>query len=194
VHPNMRLIWVDAHGDINTPKTSPSGNLHGMPLAALLGLFELKKRPGFDWFKPCLTPDQVVYLGVRDLDPEEEKNLSQLEIPAYSSLAINFRGMHEIITEIFEDMEIDHSTPVYISVDVDALDPTVAPATGLPVHNGITVENLVDLTRFCRLGSKLIGADFAEFNPFVVGSTAEVRKTLSVSEQFFIELFNIHPH
>jgi arginase len=76
---------VDAHADINTPTTSHSGNMHGMPVAFLLGLVEeAKTLPGFEWFEPCLTPKDIVYIGLRDLDRGEKKFIKKLGIKSYS--------------------------------------------------------------------------------------------------------------
>jgi arginase len=76
---------VDAHGDINTPQTSSSGNMHGMPVAFLMGLVEgAEKLPGFEWFRPCLKPSDIVYIGLRDLDKGEKKIIKKLGIKAYT--------------------------------------------------------------------------------------------------------------
>jgi len=73
-HPSSVVFWIDAHADINTPVTSPSGNAHGMPLAFLLGLINASTIPGFEWVQPLLSPSRLVYIGLRDLDEGEKKN------------------------------------------------------------------------------------------------------------------------
>lgn len=84
-HHNLITYQVDAHGDINTPSTSSSGNMHGMPLALLLGLVSnARDMPGFDWFSPCLEPKDIVYIGLRDLDKHEKIVIRKLGIRAYS--------------------------------------------------------------------------------------------------------------
>jgi arginase len=83
--PNTGIVWVDAHADINTPTTSGSGNLHGMPLAFLLGLVEnVNSLPSFEYFKPCLKPSDIVYVGLRDVDKEERKFIKDLGIKAFT--------------------------------------------------------------------------------------------------------------
>lgn len=83
--PNTGVVWVDAHADINTPETSNSGNLHGMPLAFLLGLVDnAKTLPSFEHFEPCLQPEDIVYIGLRDVDKEEKKIIKELGIKAFT--------------------------------------------------------------------------------------------------------------
>jgi arginase len=83
--PNTGIVWVDAHADINTPKTSGSGNLHGMPLGFLLGLVEdVQALPSFDYFEPCLQPSDIVYIGLRDVDKEEKRVIKELGIKAFT--------------------------------------------------------------------------------------------------------------
>ncbi|CAH1760745.1 24832_t:CDS:10 [Entrophospora sp. SA101] len=111
VHHDACLIWIDAHADINTPESTDSGNLHGCPVSFLLGI--AGKMEGFEWIKPRLTPDRLVYIGLRDIDQPEKKILKQHVNP-------------------------DRNRPIHLSFDVDALDPTVAPSTGTPVRGGLT--------------------------------------------------------
>lgn len=82
--PNTGIVWVDAHADINTPQTSSSGNLHGMPLSFLLGLHDTKSLPSFEYFEPCLKPSDIVYIGLRDVDKEEKKIIKDLGIKAFT--------------------------------------------------------------------------------------------------------------
>ena len=111
-YPKLKVLWVDAHGDINTPKTSPTGNLHGMPVAALLGLFPLEKHEGWDWFQPCLSPSDIVYIGVRDLDWGEEKILENYGIRAYSTEEVRDRGMQPVIEEACTYLNPDGDNPM----------------------------------------------------------------------------------
>lgn len=83
--PDTKIVWVDAHGDINTPQTTNSGNMHGMPIAFLMGLVQGGNTlPGFDWFAPCLKPSDIVYIGLRDLDEYEKKFIKNLNIKAFT--------------------------------------------------------------------------------------------------------------
>ena len=85
LRPDTGIVWVDAHADINTPQISSSGNVHGMPVAFLMGLVDkVQELPSFDWFTPCITPKDVVYIGLRDLDPGEKQLIRKLGIKAFT--------------------------------------------------------------------------------------------------------------
>lgn len=98
--PNTGVVWVDAHADINTPEVSLSGNMHGMPLGFLLGLAkDAHKLPSFHWFKPCLKPEDIVYIGLRDLDAAEKRTIRNLNIKTYTVmgfLSFRYRLVHAL--------------------------------------------------------------------------------------------------
>lgn len=136
-HPDLGLIWVDAHADINTPLTTESGNLHGCPVSFLLGMQD-SRIPPFDWLpgpaKKFLDPKRLVYIGLRDVDPPERKILKDLGIKAYSMFEVDKYGIGTVV-----DMALDYlndgqkgkrERPIHLSFDVDAMDPTVAASTG----------------------------------------------------------------
>ncbi|MBA2294283.1 MAG: arginase [Actinobacteria bacterium] len=128
-------IWIDAHGDLNTPETSPSGNVHGMPLAAALGLAgEGFRHDGLAL--PALDPRRVVLLGVRSLDPAERTLIKETGIRAITMTEIDRIGVERAVQEA-----IDRAAGagfVHVSFDLDALDPEVAPGVGTPVQGGLT--------------------------------------------------------
>ncbi len=129
------VIWIDAHGDLNTPATSPTGNVHGMPLAAALGLAgDTFEHPGLTL--PAVDPDRVVLLGVRSLDPAERMLIRETGIRAITMTEIDRIGIERAVTEAIDRA----SGPgfVHVSVDLDALDPEVAPGVGTPVKGGLT--------------------------------------------------------
>lgn len=158
------LMWIDAHGDFNTPQSSPSGNLHGMPLAALLGLGapELVNlgRPG-----PKLTAADVVLIGVRDLDPGEKKSLRESRIKVYTMREIDERGMAAIANEALA--RLSHLSRIHVSLDMDSLDPNEAPGVGTPVPGGLTYREahlLMEIIADCAcVGS----VDVVEINPIL---------------------------
>lgn len=150
----LQVVWVDAHGDINTPSSSPSGHFHGMPLAALLGLFkgsEHKKK--LHWLqKPWLRPEDLHYLGLRDLDPSEKQTLQELPINLYDlgewSLFRHRVGLR----------------PLHISFDVDVMDPTVFPHTGVPVAGGWSLETTqLFFQQIAHMN--VVSLEVVEFNP-----------------------------
>ncbi len=129
------VIWIDAHGDLNTPSTSPSGNVHGMPLAAALGIAgDAFSHPALEL--PAVVPERVVILGVRSLDPAERALVKEKGIRVVTMTEIDRIGIERAVLEA-----IDRSAGpgfVHLSLDLDALDPEVAPGVGTPVKGGLT--------------------------------------------------------
>lgn len=129
------IVWIDAHGDLNTPASSPSGNVHGMPLAAVLGLGgPAFAHPGLTL--PAADPARVVLLGVRSLDPAERELIHATGIRVITMTEIDRIGIEHAVTEAIDRA----SGPgfVHVSLDLDALDPEVAPGVGTPVQGGLT--------------------------------------------------------
>lgn len=142
-HPEACVVWVDAHADINTPQTSTSGNIHGMPLSFLLGIAgEIPKAESgpqpFSWIKPVLRPDRLVYIGLRDVDDGEKKILREHNIRAFSMHEVDKYGIGRVVELALAHVNPDGNRPIHLSFDVDALDPSVAPSTGTPVRGGLT--------------------------------------------------------
>lgn len=163
-HQPCGVLWIDAHADFNTPETSPSGNLHGMPLAALMGLGapELVNvgRPG-----PKLTASQVVLIGVRDVDPEESALLRESGAGVYTMREIDERGIAVVAKEALA--RLSHLPRLHVSLDMDSLDPTEAPGVGTPVHGGLTYREahlLMELIADCACVASL---DVVEINPIL---------------------------
>jgi arginase len=131
----LGLLWIDAHGDINTPATSPSGNVHGMPVAALLG-------QGPDALTtiggsgPKLDPANVALLGIRSLDEGEKVRLKQLGVQVHTMSDIDRHGIHRVMKKALARVT-DSAAYLHVSFDLDAVDPTVAPGVGTPVKGGL---------------------------------------------------------
>lgn len=158
------LIWVDAHGDFNTPETSPSGNLHGMPVAALLGyghpdLVNLG-HPG-----PKLRPEDVVMIGVRDLDAQERVALARSGVTVYTMRDVDELGMPTVIRRALS--HLSHHTCLHLSLDMDALDPSEAPGVGTPVPGGLTYREAHLLMETVAESGKLVSLDVVEINPIL---------------------------
>lgn len=135
-HPDACVIWVDAHADINTPETTDSGNIHGMPVSFLLGLAGTV--PEFSWVKPVLKPNKLVYIGLRDIDSGEKKILKDNGIKAFSMHEVDRYGIGKVVEMALDAFNPNRDLPIHLSFDVDALDPSVAPSTGTPVRGGLT--------------------------------------------------------
>ena len=129
------VLWIDAHGDLNRPDTSPTGNVHGMPLAVALGL----AGPEFesdDWTLPSVAADRVALVGVRSLDPAEAELLDGLDVRVYTMSDIDRLGLEPVIREALA--HVDGPGFVHVSLDMDALEPDIAPGVGTPVRGGLS--------------------------------------------------------
>ena len=129
------MLWIDAHSDLNTPETSPSGNVHGMPLAAAIGLANER----FDsdaWSLPAVEPERVALVGLRSVDARERERIRELGIKAYTMSDIDRIGIERAIRESLS--QIAGPGFVHVSFDMDALDPEVAPGVGTPVRGGLS--------------------------------------------------------
>jgi arginase len=129
------VIWIDAHGDLNTPESSPSGNVHGMPLAAALGRIP-------EWFThdgltlPAVDPSRVALVGIRSLDPAERAFLHEADIRVFTMSDIDRIGIERTMREALD--RVAGPGFVHVSLDLDSLDPEVAPGVGTPVRGGLT--------------------------------------------------------
>ncbi|QSZ31109.1 hypothetical protein DSL72_000672 [Monilinia vaccinii-corymbosi] len=165
----MALIWVDAHADINTPETSDSGNVHGMPVAFLTRLAQEEQPDIFGWLKDehMVSVKKIVYIGLRDVDRGEKKILRDNGIKAFSMHDIDRFVVQYGIGRVME-MALGHignDTPIHLSFDVDALDPTYAPSTGTPVRGGLTLREGDYIAECVHETGSLIAMDLVEVNP-----------------------------
>ncbi len=158
----MGLIWFDAHADMNTPKTSPSGNLHGMTLAALLGIEipGLSEGVGLGLF----SPDRVVLVGVRDVDGGEKELLTKLGVASLTMREIDERGMASVIKEAI-GIAGPEGKAFGLSLDLDAVDPKEAPGVGTPVPGGMTYREAHLAMEWIADSKALRALDIVEVNP-----------------------------
>lgn len=158
------VLWVDAHGDFNTPETSLTGNVHGMPLATLLGLGSPELvglgRPG-----PKLRVEDVVLIGVRALDRPERELLREHNLTVYTMRDVDERGMAPIVHEALE--RLGDVERLHLSFDLDSLDPEVAPGVGTPVPGGLTYREAHLLMEILADSRRVTSADVVEVNPIL---------------------------
>ena len=158
------VLWIDAHADMNTPETSPSGNLHGMPLAALLGFGrpELVNvgRPG-----PKLDPGDVVLVGARSIDPGERELIRRTGIGVYTMREIDERGVSVVLREAL--VRLAHRQRLHVSLDIDVLDPGEAPGVGTPVSGGLTYREAHLLMEMIAESERVASAEVVEVNPIL---------------------------
>ena len=132
---DLGVIWFDAHGDFNTPKTSPSGNVHGMPLAALLGIGDFADT---EWANaPNISEENVALVGLRRLDDDERRAIRESDVTAYTMSDIDERGVTPVVEDAL-DVATDGTDGIHVSLDMDWLDPKEAPGVGTPVRGGVS--------------------------------------------------------
>lgn len=161
----LGLLWVDAHGDINTPSTSPSGNIHGMPLAALLGLGP-KDLTQIGGSHPKVDPANVALVGIRSLDEGEKKHLKQTGVHVFTMSDIDKQGIHRVMKKALARVG-DGTDHVHVSFDLDAVDPTVAPGVGTPVKGGLDYREAHLIMEFVCESKILTSLEIVEVNPIL---------------------------
>lgn len=159
------VIWIDAHGDFNNDESSPSGNMHGMPLSALTG-FGPDKMVSFSERLKHVNPDNVAVVGGRDIDPEERKSMAASGIHVFSIHDVDKLGMSEVIKRAIE-VASNGTDGIHVSFDVDAITPQEAPGVGTPVHSGLTVREAFLAAELVAESGKLIALDMVEINPIL---------------------------
>ena len=158
------VLWIDAHGDFNTPETSPSGNLHGMPLASLTG----RGAPEMvDLVAPGPTVDEkdVVILGLRSVDPGERESLRASQVGIFSMREIDEHGIGSVAHQALECLQ--HCDTLHISLDMDALDPREAPGVGTPEPGGLTYREAHLLMEIVATRAEVGSVDVVEINPIL---------------------------
>jgi arginase len=158
-------IWLDAHGDMNTPESSPSGNVHGMPLAAIMGYGapELVELLGF---KPKAEPGNIVIVGARELDAQERKIMKKSGVHVFTMRDIDERGMREVMSDALK-YAMDDTGGVAVSLDMDFVDPADAPGVGTPVRGGVTYREAHLAMEMIADSESLVSMEVVEINPVI---------------------------
>ena len=162
----LGVIWIDAHADFNTAETTPSGNIHGMALAILAGLGDETLIQLWDEQVPVVDPERIAIIGARDLDPGEKRNLQEAGITVMGMEQIDRYGMVTVVERAIERVSRDVDG-IYLSLDLDALDPRHAPGVGTPVPAGLTQREAHLACELLAETGKLIGMDLVEVNPIL---------------------------
>jgi len=178
---NPGVIWYDAHGDVNTARTSPSGNIHGMALAASLG-FGHPALTSIGGFGPKVKPEHTVLIGIRSLDPGERVFLKQLGITVFTMHNIDRMGMSKVMEQAM-DIVTSGTDGVHLSLDLDGLDPLEAPGVGTPVPGGISLRETSLAMEILSDAGVVTSAEFVEVNPTLdtVNRTAKAAVDLIAS-------------
>lgn len=178
---SIGLIWVDAHADMNTPETSQSGNIHGMPLTHLLGLGDPELATiGGDGAK--VRPENVALIGIRDLDAAERKVVIESGVRTFTMRDLDERGMGDVIGEALQFVN-DGTNGFHLSFDVDGLDPGVAPGTGTQVSGGIEAREAHLMMENIADDGRMLSCEAVELNPILDDGnrTAELVRDLLLS-------------
>ncbi len=173
------LIWIDAHADMNTPDTTPSGNIHGMPLASVIGLglddlTQLGGTPG-----PKVNPKNVAIVGLRSVDAKERFNVRKSGVTSFTMRDIDERGMRSVMDEAIR-IAGNGTEGIHVSLDLDAVDPSEAPGVGTPVKGGLSYREAHLALEMVADSRKLLSIDCVEVNPVI----DEANRTASLAVEF----------
>ena len=159
------MIWLDAHADMNTPESSPSGNIHGMPLAAIMGYGppELTELGGV---KPMVQARNVALVGVRDLDAKERRLIKESGVHVFTMRDIDERGMREVMSEALR-FASDETAGICVSLDMDFVDPSDAPGVGTPVRGGATYREAHLALEMIADSRAIVSFELVEINPVI---------------------------
>jgi arginase len=174
------IIWLDAHGDINTPETSLSGNIHGMPLAHALGSGNKELLDVFE--KNLVDPSRSVLIGLRDLDPAERNAIKEMGVRAFTMRDIDEMGMRAVVQEAIK-VASNGTAGFHLSFDVDCMDPSVAPGVGTAVRGGVTYREGHLAMEILHDSGKMLSMDITEVNPVLDTSnqTADLAVEMALS-------------
>ncbi|MBI2222014.1 MAG: arginase [Acidobacteria bacterium] len=177
----LGLLWVDAHGDMNTPRTSPSGNVHGMPLAALLGS-EPAELSRIGSFSPKVTAEKTVLIGIRNLDEVEKKEVRESKVRVFTMKDIDRQGIAAVMEQALAIAGAG-TAGIHVSFDLDVCDPGIAPGVGTPVKGGLDYREAHVVMEMIADSGLLTSLDLVEVNPIldVQNQTAVLGAELAAS-------------
>jgi arginase len=193
--PNVGILWIDAHADINTPDSSLTMNMHGMPLSLLMKHVDPMTINGFKWMYnvPVLKPNRLVYIGLRDIDIYEKQIIKKLGITAYTMNQVSSYGIERVMEMAMVKL-LKHSTTLHVSWDIDAIDPLVAPSTGTRVTCGLSAGGLSEkesmyIAKSIALSGSLISMDMVEINPLLGNSMDDSHRTVDIANRIICTMF-----
>ena len=176
----LGLVWIDAHADMNTPETSPSGNVHGMPLAACMGL----GAPGlisFAGFSPLVEPANVVLVGIRDVDQLEKPHVRNSGATVFTMRDVDELGMRAVMTKAIA-VATANTAGIHVSLDIDSVDPRDAPGVGTPVRGGLTYREAHLAMEMLGDAGVMVSMETVEVNPIL----DEVNRTATLAVELIM--------
>ncbi len=161
----LGIVWIDAHTDMNTDLTTPSGNIHGMPVAAAIGVGNVALT-NFFGICPKMKPENVIIIGARNVDPDEKDIVQQSGVKVYTMTDIDRQGIHAIINKTLKHFQknVDH---IHVSFDLDSLDPGIAPGVGTPVRGGLNYREAHSLMEAIADCGCMSSFEVTEVNPIL---------------------------
>ncbi len=177
------LIWFDAHGDMNTPESSPSGNIHGMPLAHLLGYGD-KNLAEIMGFRGKINPENIALVGIRDIDQKERQLIHESGIKTFTMRDIDEQGMATISKQVI-DIVTRNTAGFHFSFDVDVCDPSVIPGSGTLVPGGVSFREAHLLLEHCADSEKMLSMEVVELNPFLDQHNVSAKRVVSLIQSAF---------
>jgi arginase len=179
----LGLIWIDAHGDINTPESSPSGNIHGMPLAALLG-FGASGLTSIAGTSPKVDASNVALVGVRSLDSGEKKRLKETGVQVHTMSDIDRHGVDRVMKKALARVT-EETDYVHVSFDLDAVDPSVAPGVGTPVKGGLDYREAHLIMEVIADAGVMTSLEMVEVNPILDQGNASAAFAVELVQSAF---------
>ncbi|KYP79324.1 arginase [Ferroacidibacillus organovorans] len=180
---NYGVIWFDAHGDMNTADTTPSGNIHGMPLAVSLGYGD-PSLVALGGLTQKVQAKNVVLVGIRSIDSDEANLIREAGIRCYTMAEIDRRGMAEVMAEAIQ-IATDGTDGIHLSLDLDALDPMFAPGVGTPVNGGVTYREGHLAMEMLAASGALVSVDVVEVNPILDDGNRTAQMAVELVESLF---------
>ena len=180
---DLGLIWFDAHGDMNLPEFSPSGNIHGMPLAHLLGHGD-EDLSNILGMHPAVKPEHVVLIGLRDIDRVERKFIHDSGVTAFTMHDIDVMGMNHVVKEALRVVN-DGTAGFHMSFDVDGCDPGVMPGSGTLVPGGVSYREAHLLLEECASDGRMVSMEVVELNPFLDERNVSAERAVALIQSAF---------
>jgi arginase len=182
---NLGVIWYDAHGDLNVPEESPSGNIHGMPLRVLAGDGD-DRLVNVSNYTPKVKPENIVLIGMRDLDTGEREYIKHNNIKTYTMADIDRLGIQQVINESIDHLK-DKTDGIHLSLDVDALDPVETPGTGTRVLGGLNYRESHFALELLHNSQLITSMDLVEVNPLIDQNNHTAEQAVGLVGSFFGE-------
>lgn len=180
---NLGVIWYDAHGDLNDSRTSPSGNIHGMPLGISCGIGDVGLVNLYD-AGPKVKPENIVLIGMRDLDEGEKQYIHDNDIFTFTMTDVKMMGIAEVMKQALDHL-VEKCDGIHLSLDVDGLDPMETPGTGTPVDGGLSLSETQLAMSILNDSDRITSMDLVEVNPLLDDRNKTAGKAVEIAASLF---------